>query len=526
MKNSGFFNASAWPKNTNEIKTNIKAGFIIFLIALPLSIGISVASGAPPSAGILAAIVGGIVGSLVSGSFVTISGPAAGLIVVILDSITALGHGNAMTGFRLTLAAIVIAGLIQILMGYAKVGSLALAVPVNALQGMLASIGLIIMIKQIFVLEGISAHSKSILMQLIEIPQRVSDNNLEILLIGLVCLFTVIIFNYFPKLNKIFPAPLAAVAIGYGFSLFIDIAHPHSVSLINMHFEVGPKFLLKVPENIKDFFIFPIFENLLSSEFLISVLTITLVGSIESVLSTAAIDKLDPQNRESDLNMDLISKGVCNTILGFIGGLPVISEIVRSSANITNGATARWSNFFHGLFIAIFILFATSVLNQIPLAAFAAILIYVGFKLANPLQLKGIYESGWDQLIVFLGTILMTLATDLLIGIIFGTLLNFVFNLVLSKKILRLFVLDKSVQLEGDKELIKVKTACVFSNVLTLKKLIEKSNGRELTVEFENGTYIDLSSQIILKNLKNKMQQRNKEVNYLGLNLSHVEGGH
>jgi MFS superfamily sulfate permease-like transporter len=526
MKNLSFFNASAWSRNGSEIKTDIIAGFIIFLIALPLSIGISVASGAPPSAGILAAIVGGVLGSLVSGSYVTISGPAAGLIVVILDAITALGHGNAQVGFRLTLAAIIVAGLVQILMGYFKAGTIALAVPLNALQGMLSSIGLIIMIKQVFVLEGISAHSKSILMQVVEIPQRVSENNLEIFLIGMACLAIVILFNYFPKLNKVFPAPLAAVAVGYAFSIFVDIAHPHSVDLINQHFEVGPNFLLKVPENIKDFFIFPLFENLMTLEFIIAVITIALVGSIESVLSTAAIDKLDPQHRESDLNMDLISKGLCNTFLGFIGGIPVISEIVRSSANITNGAKSRWSNLFHGLFIALFILFATSVLNQIPLAAFAAILIYVGFKLTNPFQLKNIFKMGWDQLFVFLGTILMTLATDLLIGILFGTLLNLVFNMIQSKSFIGLFILNKTIVKNGSTENVKINSACVFSNVLSLKKTIEKSTSSKLVIEFSPGTFVDISSQLMLKNLKNKMQQHNKEVTYVGLNFLNIEAGH
>ncbi len=521
-----FFNASAWPTQFKEIKVNILSGFIVFLIALPLSIGISVASGAPPSAGILAAIVGGLIGSLVSGSYVTITGPAAGLIVVILDSVTALGHGNLQTGFRLTLAAIVIAGLLQLVFGYIKLGTLALAVPVNALQGMLTSIGLIIMIKQVFVLEGIKAESKSILMQLIEIPQRISENNLEIFMIGMVCLATVIIFNYFPKINKIIPAPLAAVTIGYFFSLFIDIEHPHQVSLINMHFDIGPKFLLRVPENIQDFFIFPLFENLFSSEFIIAVLTIALVGSIESVLSTAAVDKLDPQKRESDLNMDLISKGICNTLLGFIGGLPVISEIVRSSANISNGATSRWSNFFHGLFIAIFILFATSILNKIPLATFAAILIYVGFKLTNPKQILSIYKMGWEQVAVFLGTIIVTLATDLLIGILFGTILNFIFNIIHTGKIIDLFVIRRSVKVSGNTENINVNSDCVFSNILILKKLIEKSNSQNIKIEFDKNSFVDISSQMLLTNLKTKMHQKKKHVEYTGIEFMNVQSGH
>lgn len=526
MKKLVGIGALSWPLDSRELKTNLLAGFIIFLIALPLSIGISVASGAPPSAGILAAIIGGVVGSLVSGSYVTISGPAAGLIVVVLDAISALGGGDPVLGFRITLAAIVFAGLLQILIGYFKLGGMALAVPVNALQGMLTSIGLIIMIKQVFVIEGISPHAKSILLQLIEIPQRVSENNLEIFLIGISCLAIVILFNRCPRLNRILPAPLAAVALGLAYSFIVDIAHPHRVELINRYYEVGPNFLLKVPENFKDFFIYPLFAHVLSSEFFLAVLTIALVGSIESVLSTAAVDKLDPMHRESDLNMDLVSKGICNTILGFIGGIPVISEIVRSSANISNGATNRWSNLFHGLFIAGFVLFASSVLNQIPLATFAAILIYVGFKLVNPLQFKNIFRMGWDQFLVFLGTILLTLATDLLIGILFGTLLNFIFNAVQSKSFIKLIKLDRKVSSTGDLCIIDVKSACVFSNMLTLKKIIDKSDAKNIIVNFAGGTFVDVSARLLLQSLQNRIRNEHRFLDLNGLSLMHVKAGH
>lgn len=516
MSSSSSSQGKLWPVRLAELKPNIISGFIIFLIALPLSIGISVASGAPPTAGILAAILGGIVGSLVSGSYVTISGPAAGLIVVMLECVGGLGQGDAMKGFRMTLAAIVVAGILQIIMGLAKAGTVGLAVPINALHGMLSSIGVTIMVKQAYVLGGIKANTKNVFMQIFELPTRLTDENYEILLIGALCLITIIAFNKIPKIGKFVPPPLAAVIVGYVASLIADLEHPHVVTLLNGQFEVGPKFLLHVPENINEYFLTPLFTGLPIGTFIRSVITITLVASIESVLSTYAVDKLDPLKRSSNLNMDLVSKGVCNTLLGFIGGLPVISEIVRSSANVASGATSRWSNLFHGVFILIFILLATAILNTIPLTAFAAILIYVGYRLANPAQLKHVLKTGTDQLVIFMTTLIVTLNTDLLIGILVGTVLELILNMVRAKTLLGLFRLNA--RTEGGT--IQVKGPCVFSNMLGLKSRLEKSEAKSIDVDFNDSPFVDHSSKEILLNTQRQLALDGKKINFVGLDLS------
>lgn len=507
-----------WPLEKADLKKNIISGFVIFLVALPLSIGISVASGAPPTAGVLAAIVGGIIGSLISGSYVTISGPAAGLIVVILDSVVGLGTGDVIRGFKLTLGAIVVAGLIQIAMGSLRLGTVALTVPINALHGMLASIGLTIMIKQIFVLEGINPKQKSVFFQIFELPERWADNNGEILLIGLCCLATMILFNKFPKINKVFPAALAAVTLGYIFSYIVDIERPHEVILFHQHYEVGPKYLLHIPENLKDYIITPLFD-FARPEFYLSILTIALVASIESLLSTYAIDKLDPLKRVSDLNMDLISKGVCNTLLGLIGGLPVISEIVRSSANVSNGATTRWSNLMHGFFILIFAASFPFLLNKIPLTAFAAVLIFVGYKLANPKQLKTVYKCGKEQLAVFLVTLLVTLNTDLLIGILCGVLLEFSINAIKSKTLVALFKLTIKMQREGEIEILTISGPVVFTNMLSLKSKIEKSTATHIDVRISETAHVDYSSRTLMATIKEQMALKQKMINFQGLSL-------
>ncbi len=516
---------SYWFFNFQEAKKNILPGFIVFLIALPLSIGISVASGAPPTAGLLSAIIGGVFASFVSGSYVTISGPAAGLIVVILDAVTSLGGEDLNIGFRRALAAIVIAGLLQIILGLIKAGRYAGYVPTHVLQGMLSSIGIIIIVKQIFVLEGLSPKAHSILLQIIEIPSRITENNLEIFLIGVVCLSVVIVVNLFPKINKVVPAPLFAIIIGYFTSLAVDLAHPHEVELFSQHFEIGPKYLLKVPVNLSEYFISPLFDRFLTTEFLIAVIAITLVGSIESVLSTAAVDKIDKQHRESDLNMDLISKGLCNSLLGLIGGLPIISEIVRSSANINSGATERWSNLFHGLFIAVFIVFATGFLNQIPLATFAAILIFVGFKLANPIQIKNIVKTSLSASIVFFGTVLTVLGTDLLVGILVGILLNFILNLMKTKSLKNQFLLKMSSNLDKNILNINLHSECLFTNSLKLKDVLESSLVPNININFNNH-YVDASTQEMVQVVKHKLSLRSINLVFKNIHLSKATGGH
>lgn len=493
-----------------NLKNNLISGFTVFLIALPLSIGISVASGAPPTAGLLSAIIGGIVASLISGSHVTISGPAAGLIVVVLDCINSLGQGDAMRGFQLTLAATILAGGLQLLMGIFRVGTIGLAVPINALHGMMASIGITIITKQFYVLGGIKPNSKNLIGQIIELPSRIFDDNYVILAIGLCCLFLVIVINKISLIKKFVPPALFAVVAGYALSLIIDIEHSHFVNIFNHEYHVGPEFLLSIPAEFTGYFHAPLFENVLSSHFIQAVITIALVASIESLLSTYAVDKLDPLKRTSDLNKDLISKGTSNILLGFIGGLPIISEIVRSTANVSSGATNRLSNLFHGLFVLIFILLFPQFLSKIPLTAFAAVLIFVGFRLANPLQMIRIYQSGQKQIFIFLITLITTLSTDLLIGIFTGTIVELLLNAWQVKKLPKLFKMSAQLKESVEEAVLHISHPCVFTNMLSLKKMIENCQSHLLTLDFSPGTFVDVTTREFLANLQIKKLNEKK----------------
>ncbi len=509
-----------------NLKTNLISGFTVFLIALPLSIGISVASGAPPTAGLLSAIIGGIVASLISGSHVTISGPAAGLIVVVLECINSLGQGDAMRGFRLTLAAIVIAGVLQIFMGLMRWGTLGLAVPINALHGMMASIGITIITKQMYVLGGIKPAAKSLIGQIIELPSRLLDDNMVILAIGVLCLLIVIGVNYLPRVKKVAPPALFAVMIGYVLSLFIDIEHSHFINIFNHEYHVGPEFLLSIPQEISGYFHQPLFQDLTSTHFIQAVITIALVASIESLLSTYAVDKLDPLKRTSNLNKDLISKGASNILLGFIGGLPIISEIVRSTANISSGATNRVSNFAHGVFILVFILLFPQFLSHIPLSAFAAILIFVGFRLANPLQILNVYKSGKSQVLIFLVTIATTLSTDLLIGIFTGAALELAFNFAKVKNLPQLFKIKTKTDPGTDQMTLHVDGSCVFTNMLSLKGTIEAQTAKVIIVQFLPNQFVDTTSKDLLQTLQQKFLNEKRVLLFKNVDISSHKNGH
>jgi MFS superfamily sulfate permease-like transporter len=287
-------------------KDDLMSGFIVFLIALPLSIGIALAAGVPASAGILSAILGGIIGTFITGSHIAINGPAAGLIVVISSSVVSLGGGDLFLGFKRTLAATVVVGLLQILLGIFRLGSLAFLCPTAVVHGMLAAIGTIIMVKQTPVLLGVSASAKSIPGIISELPHLIMTNDMPIFFTGMICVLILFLWKMLPKkMTQFVPGPLAVVLAGLALSYFLDVEHPHNVNWLSHSYHLGPEFLVHVPKSMKEMFIFPTFDIIFSTKSLISIMTIFIVGSLESLLSAFAVDKLDPYKRKSNLNFDL-----------------------------------------------------------------------------------------------------------------------------------------------------------------------------------------------------------------------------
>jgi MFS superfamily sulfate permease-like transporter len=475
-------------------KSDAISGFLIFLIAMPLCIAISKASGFPPIAGIYTAIIGGIIVSFFMGSRITIKGPAAGLIAIAVGSVEELGRGDNMKGYQLTLAVIVIAAIIQIAFGLLKAGKLGDFFPASAVHGMLAAIGIIIISKQIPVLLGTKATGREPFELLAEVPALLKNMNPEVALIGSVSL---LILFFMPliksRLSRIIPPSMIVLLLAIPLAVFFDFSHEHDYSLAHINYHIIPgNLLVQLPDTFLAGITFPDFSEVFSLVSLKYILMFALIGSLESILSAKAIDILDPFKRKSDLNKDLLAVGTGNLVAGAIGGLPMISEIVRSSANINNGAKTRWSNFFHGVFLLVFVALAGGIIEMIPNAALAAMLIYTGYRLASPREFHKTWIIGWDQLIIFVVTIVITLATDLLVGIFAGVVTQFLLHLYNGASVRSLFTSNFAITNGSEEYVVQVKGAAIFSNYLSFKKCFDQiSPGKRVIFNFAEAKLID-----------------------------------
>lgn len=491
---------------------DLVSGFIVFLVALPLCLGISLASGAPPMAGLITAIIGGLFVSRINGSHVTINGPAAGLIVVILGAVESLSDGDPMAGYRSMLAAVVVSGTLLFIMGRLKAGRLGDFFPSSAVHGMLAAIGVIILSKQAHVALGVKPEGKEPLELLAEIPHSIAHMNPEVAVIGLVSLLIMFLLPLFKnRWVKMVPAPMVVVLTGIALGHYFDLEHEHKYLFLDGHeYSIGPKFLVTLPENLADGLVFPDWSKALTLPFLTAVITITLVQGIESLLSAKAVDKLDPWKRESDLNKDLSAVGAGSALAGLIGGLPMIAEIVRSSANINNGGRTGWANFFHGAFLLVFIAAFPTLIHSIPLAALGAILMYTGYRLAAPGHFKHTLQIGPEQLSIFTTTLIVTLATDLIIGVFSGILLKILIHLTRGASFRSLFKPNLHLRYDhlSDCFVLEVHDAAIFSNYLGLKKKLDSIPAQaHVRVDFDKATLVDHTVMEHVNSYKEKYER-------------------
>jgi len=488
------------------------------------------ASGFPPVAGIFTAIIGGMVVSFFGGSNLTIKGPAAGLIIIALGAVEELGKGDPLAGYKLALAAIVVAGIIQIIFGVLKSGALGDFFPSAVVHGMLAAIGIIIASKQIHTLLGVKPLGKEPLHLLAEIPHSFSMMNPEIAIIGAVSLS--ILFGM-PLINnkyvKMIPAPLVVILVAIPLGHYFDLAHEHKYLFLSNHeYTIGPKFLVTLPESLFAAITFPDFSQVFSLTSIKYIVMFSLVGSLESLLSSKAIDTLDPYHRKSNLNRDLLGVGVGNTLAGLIGGLPMISEIVRSSANINNGAKTWWSNVFHGAFLLVFVALFPGLIHQIPLSALAAMLIATGFRLAAPKEFYKTFKIGVEQLVIFLITIAVTLASDLLIGIALGIIAKFIIHFANGLPPKQAFKPLFSVNTPSEDEfVVDVFHSAVFSNYLQLKKSLDSlPRGKKITIDFSNTALVDHTVMENLHHYQHDYKQNGGEFIINGLEKHHPASDH
>ncbi len=474
-------------------KADMISGFLVFLIALPLCLGISKASGFPPIAGIYTAIIGGILISFMSGSSLTIKGPAAGLIVIALGCIEELGRAFPGNGYKLAIAVIAVAGILQIVLGFLRSGFFVDLMPSAAIHGMLASIGIIIASKQIHIALGVKPQGKEPLELISEIPHSITHMNPELAIIGVISILTLFIL---PKIRnryaKMVPGPLLVILFAIPLGLYFELNHAHDYQFVSV-FHIDPKeVLVNLPSSFTAGITSPDFSQIFHPISIKYIIMFLLVGSIEALLAAKAIDTLDPLKRKSNLNKDLVALGIGNTIAGFIGGLPMICEIVRSSANINNGGKTQWSNFFHGVFLLIAILFLAPIIQLIPNAALASMLIFTGYRLASPDEFKKTFKIGPDQLLIFVATIIVTLATDLLVGIGFGILLKFLQHLFFGAPLSGMFKIAMSSEKTADNVYtVKLKDAAVFTNFLGFKKRFD-------TIPKDSTVELDLSEVVMV----------------------------
>jgi len=416
-----------------NIKNDLPSSVVVFFVALPLCLGIALASGAPLFSGLIAGIVGGIVVGSLSGSSIGVSGPAAGLAAIVLTAIGTLG------GFENFLLAVVLGGIIQLIFGILKAGVIGYYFPSSVIKGMLTGIGIIIILKQIphffgydVVAEGdfafIQADGQNTFSELTMVLQNISYGPTIIAIIGLaIMLFWDKILAKKAKFFKIVQGPFVAVVLGI---IYFNVMEGTALGIESNHLVNVP-----IPSDFDSFlgqFSFPNFGEIGNPAIWITAFTIALVASLETLLCVEATDKLDPEKRVTPTNRELMAQGTGNIISGLIGGLPITQVIVRSSANIQSGGKTKASAIIHGVLLLVSVVLIPGLLNMIPLSVLAAILLIVGFKLAKPGLFKVMYGLGWKQFVPFMVTVLGIIFTDLLIGIGMGLAVGIVIILIKS----------------------------------------------------------------------------------------------
>lgn len=469
-----------------KLKNDGPASVMVFLVALPLCLGIALASGASAFAGIITGIVGGIVIGFISGSAVSVSGPAAGLTVVVLSSIATLGS------FEAFLLALVIAGILQILMGVLKAGFISNFFPSSVIRGMLAAIGLILILKQLphalgydFDYEGDFAFFEdSKHNTFTDIVHAVLQPNILAIIICVVSLSLMVIWDKKAKKSwKLIPGALLAVASGVIINLLAGLYFP-DLHLKAEHLVTLPEEILKKP--LTEFFASPDFSAINNPQVYIVAITIAVIASIETLLSIEATDRLDTKLRITPLNRELIAQGVGNTILGLIGGIPATAVIVRSSANIVAGAVSKLSAIIHGVLLLLSVLFFAKLLNQIPLASLAAVLLVVGYKLTNPQIYTSMFAKGASQYVPFIITIVAIIFTDLLKGISIGLVIGIGFMIFSNFK--------RSIQVtkRNHHVLIRLRNNVTFLNKSFLRDEFHKIEpGAEVIIDGTSASFID-----------------------------------
>jgi len=528
----------------NYLRNDLISGLLVFLIALPLCLGISIASGFPPIAGVFTAVAGAVLTTFISNSELTIKGPAAGMIVIVVGAVTHFGYTGGsdpaadFQAYRMALAVGVVAGVVQILFGLVRAGVLGDFFPTSVVHGMLAAIGVIIMVKQLPVAVGQSAKGEPLEI-LRELPEKLWHANPEIALIGLVSLLILFGFGYWKsktsnKLIRSIPAQLLVLVVAVPMGMLFDLGHEHTYTFLGHEYQLGEKFLVTVPSNLLQAITTPDWSAFTNPDSRWGaakwVLMFALIGSLESMLSAKAIDMIDPWKRKTNLNRDLLGVGLANALVALIGGLPMISEIVRSKANIDNGARTRFADFWHGICLLAFVAFLPALIHRVPLSALAAMLVYTGFRLASPTEFINVYKIGREQLLIFVATLIAVLATDLLVGIAIGIAVKLSIHLLNGLPLRSIFKPYLEVTEQGpSRVVVSARGSAVFSNFIPFRRQIEQlglEGNNDVVVDFSHAELVDHSVMEKMHELEDEFHRAGKRLEVQGLEGHRQFSGH
>jgi len=491
-----------------NLKSDFSSGLVVFLVALPLCLGIALASGAPLFSGIISGIIGGIVVGFLSKSHLSVSGPAAGLTAIVLVAITDLG------AFDVFLTAVFIAGLIQLALGFLKAGGISNFFPTNVIEGMLAGIGVIIFLKQIPKALGSDVSVGSGLAIFSDVAASFGDVKMGVVIVTAISLVIILIWNKIPALSsiKLLPAALIAVTVGVLINelLFKGTAY-----------EITSKYLvsLPVPTNLEEFkaiIVTPNFAAITNPTVWIVAITIAVVASIETLLCIEAADRMDVQKRYTDTNVELKAQGIGNVISALLGGLPMTSVVVRTSANANAGAKSKISTVIHGVLLLISVLTIPVLLNKIPFATLAAVLLLIGYKLAKPSIFNHFWKQGKYQFVPFIATFGAVVFLDLLKGVALGMVISIIF--VLKGNIKRAYNFRKEEYKDGDVIHIDLAQEVSFLNKAAIKSTLtsipENSN---VIINAAETVYIAHDVLDLIKEFKkNTAKDKNIKVKLIG----------
>jgi MFS superfamily sulfate permease-like transporter len=491
--------------NTKHFKSDILSGMVVFLVALPLCLGVAVASGAPPFAGIITGVLGGIVIGLLSSSHVSVSGPAAGLIAIVLAAITNLGYETF-------LLAVVLAGAFQLILGFVKAGTISSYFPSGVIEGMLTAIGIIIIKKELphaigydtehegdfFSYELMDTADKGFFGEIIH---SFNYAHAGAIIVTIVSIIILVAFNKVPFLKKIkaVPGALVVVVVGIALNELFKATSP-ALAITGNH-------LVKLPtaSSFSEFFgqfTMPDFSGFAKMEVWVVAATIAAVASIESLLCLEAGDKMDPMKRYSSANTELKAQGVGNILSGLIGGIPMTSVIVRTTANVNAGAKTKLSTIAHGAFLLVSVIAIPGLLNRMPMACLAAILIMIGLKLASPKVFKHMWKAGKYQFIPFIVTVIAVVATDLLKGVGIGLAVSIFFILKGNMKLAYFF--KKKEHHEGETIYINLAQEVSFLNKAAIKQtLAHLPRNSKVIIDAANTVYIDYDVLELLRDFVN-----------------------